>query len=571
MSTDVAASAEEISGNLTGCGWVPGGLSTGSGMAALSDSMRPIDALSAAGLNWLIPKVQPLQDVLDRMTGNASVVQTFADAWQRASQTVAQVQQQLARRAPAATSAWEGDTADRYRRRAGELAENLQAATTTFSALGTAATAMGELVAGARTQVNKQITDLVKALISYARQAVAAEGGVTSNVMAQATSLIGSYVKPIADIEAKLRQTSSALDPLLTGDGTGGGDTAASQGATGRGVQLALLETKPPTVSPPGTAPGSPTRPSTPPEIPELPPREVPPPLRRIWRRSLIGIILWILEDFDRRTKEITPVPDAPIKHPSRPQVSPPPPGAPPAEPVQPGTPPVQHPEAPPQPPAPGTPPQTAPPPGTPPDATSPNTSPQSTPTTLGEDPPPKDAPKTEPEPKAEPKPEPLPAEAPADAQKQAEAKPGGIDESARPFSKEERAIAQRLIDQGLAKRVESLPELSGQRNADALVDGVRTEFKTAMDKDMEIATSDWVVDRLNEVRETSTREGQAREAVLDGTQKSLVPAEAWRGVTRLGRNTDGFDKITVFGEGWHWTWRPGMTPDNLHETVVME
>src|SRR5919197_894851 len=43
---------------------------TGGDLAALAATMRPIDELSGAGLDWLVPYVQPLQDVLDGVAGN---------------------------------------------------------------------------------------------------------------------------------------------------------------------------------------------------------------------------------------------------------------------------------------------------------------------------------------------------------------------------------------------------------------------------------------------------------------------------------------------------------------------
>src|SRR5438093_12652706 len=88
---------------------------TGGDLAALTATMRPIDELPRAGLDWLVPYVQPLQDVLDGMAGNAAVIQAFADASQRPAAKVAEVRDQLARRAEAETSDWHGGAADRYR------------------------------------------------------------------------------------------------------------------------------------------------------------------------------------------------------------------------------------------------------------------------------------------------------------------------------------------------------------------------------------------------------------------------------------------------------------------------
>lgn len=71
---------------ITGNGWVAGGLGGGEGMGALGASIRPADALAPSGQGWLTEHVKPLQDIVDRMAGNASVIQTFADTWQRAAE-----------------------------------------------------------------------------------------------------------------------------------------------------------------------------------------------------------------------------------------------------------------------------------------------------------------------------------------------------------------------------------------------------------------------------------------------------------------------------------------------------
>ncbi|HEV8558660.1 MAG TPA: hypothetical protein VGR06_20010 [Actinophytocola sp.] len=214
-TTEAGVSAEEalrLLNSIKTGEWVKPSI-TGGDLAALAATMRPIDELSSAGLDWLVPYVQPLQDVLDGMAGNAAVIQSFTDAWQRAAAKVAEVRDQLARRAEAETSEWHGGAADRYRARAQELALALETAAHVAEATGLVARKMGEAVAEARKQVNDLLTDLVRRLISYAKQAVAVEGGVTPNVLAQCTSMIDSYRAPISAIERQLQQTLDSIEP----------------------------------------------------------------------------------------------------------------------------------------------------------------------------------------------------------------------------------------------------------------------------------------------------------------------------------------------------------------------
>ncbi|HEU5474622.1 MAG TPA: hypothetical protein VFV67_28580 [Actinophytocola sp.] len=197
--------------------WLPPGLNAGGGLAALSADMRPIEALNAAGLGWLTPHVQPLQLVLDGLAGQATVIQQFADHWEKASAQVESIREQLAKRGIEETSDWTGPAGERYRGRALELVAALQATANVALATAAAAKQMGEAIADCRRRINELLTDLVQRLISYARQAIAVEGGVTPNVVAQCTAMIDTYRAPISAIEQRLIQAMDRLqrpDPL---------------------------------------------------------------------------------------------------------------------------------------------------------------------------------------------------------------------------------------------------------------------------------------------------------------------------------------------------------------------
>lgn len=215
-STEADRYAEEslaLLNSITHGEWIPQGLAAGGGLTGLDATMRPIDELPRAGLDWLVPHVQPLQSVLDRMAGQAAVIQSFADAWARAASKVEEIRTELDRRAASETSEWRGLAADGYRGRARELALALQSAAAVSQATGIVARQMGEVVADARRQVNDLLTDLVQRLISYARQAVAAAGGVTPQVVSECTNMINSYREPVAEIERKLEQAMDAIRP----------------------------------------------------------------------------------------------------------------------------------------------------------------------------------------------------------------------------------------------------------------------------------------------------------------------------------------------------------------------
>jgi uncharacterized protein YukE len=208
--------ALELLNTITTGTWVPPGLRTGGGLTALDATMRPVDNLARNGLSWLTPYVEPLQRVLDGLAGNASVIAQYTEHWQKAAKQIAEIRAQLERKVDEETSGWLGTAGDNYRTRAQELTRALDAADHVAHATGLVATQMGEAVADARTRANELLTDLVTRLISYAKQAIAVEGGVTPNVVAQCTSMIDTYRVPISAIEERLRSTLDTIQPPRT-------------------------------------------------------------------------------------------------------------------------------------------------------------------------------------------------------------------------------------------------------------------------------------------------------------------------------------------------------------------
>ncbi|RSM68636.1 hypothetical protein DMH04_47000 [Kibdelosporangium aridum] len=176
---------------------------------ALSASMRPVDALSAAGLGQLIGLVAPLQAVLDRMEGNASGVHAFLDAWVTVSNRITQVQGQLGQAVASGTAGWRGAAADQYRARADSFARSLAEYAAAAKEAAAVVQLTAEVVGQSRSSANDLIGEMVQRLISLVRHLMALEGGMTATVLAQAGDLVNTFAKPVANIE-KQAQTSVA-------------------------------------------------------------------------------------------------------------------------------------------------------------------------------------------------------------------------------------------------------------------------------------------------------------------------------------------------------------------------
>jgi hypothetical protein len=261
--------------------WIANGLSASGGLGPGEETTKPIQRLDAAGLGYLTPRVQPLQNVANRLTLHTAAIQTYADAWKRTGQKVDDVARRLSEIAVQDTSTWFGLAGDNYRTRADEMATALEAAAMLCAAQSVAAVKMGAVAADGRRQVNELLNKLGDELISYVKQAEATSNGVTADTMAEATKLINSYAQPIAALEQKVMQSATNL----LGPGGSGrtnqvvdDDTAiAPLGILGQ-IYKAVVEwlkgevdTELPGISPPGTAPQrTPKQPS--------PKKQTPPP-----------------------------------------------------------------------------------------------------------------------------------------------------------------------------------------------------------------------------------------------------------------------------------------------------
>jgi len=123
----------------------------------------------------------------------------------------------------------------------------------------------------------------------------------------------------------------------------------------------------------------------------------------------------------------------------------------------------------------------------------------------------------------------------------------GRIDESARRFSPEERAIAEILASEG--KVVYAQAETKLKRTGDAIVDDIVVEFKSLakMEADSETVR--------NTINNSIRRGGQARHIIIDVRDAGLTEVDAIRGLARTKNITRGMiDSIRIIGDGFDVT-----------------
>ncbi len=120
----------------------------------------------------------------------------------------------------------------------------------------------------------------------------------------------------------------------------------------------------------------------------------------------------------------------------------------------------------------------------------------------------------------------------------------GIIDERERPFLKEEKVIAQYLVQHG-ARLIKARKEQGKGRQPDAEVDGVVTEFKLLKPGYGRKTVT-------NKVNESLRKQGQARYIIVDARGSGLTVAEAQYSLARVAGITRGkLDTLRILGDGF--------------------
>lgn len=135
----------------------------------------------------------------------------------------------------------------------------------------------------------------------------------------------------------------------------------------------------------------------------------------------------------------------------------------------------------------------------------------------------------------------------------------GWIDERLSTFNDLERRTARDLGREG--HTVQKLPESrqTGKRTPDAVVDGVRTEFKTLETMKAREGIDGPVAATSNTVAKTlRSAAGQARNVIIDARGSGLTWDEAVRSLRRLEgvpERASRFDSVRIVGDGYELVW----------------
>jgi RHS repeat-associated protein len=121
----------------------------------------------------------------------------------------------------------------------------------------------------------------------------------------------------------------------------------------------------------------------------------------------------------------------------------------------------------------------------------------------------------------------------------------GFIDESEATFTDKERSIAQYLAKEG--KGVKAVPR-GEVKTPDALVNGVRTEFKS-----LDPGSDSTTITRA--IRDSLSRGGQARDIIYDSRGSGLTQSKANRAFARVSGIAEGrLDSLRIIGDDFDLT-----------------
>ncbi|WP_026924960.1 hypothetical protein [Glycomyces arizonensis] len=176
----------------------------------------PIGTLASAGVGWLIEHVQPLQEALDMLAGNPTLVESHAMTWDNVANECFAMSEQMTS-ILADVQSWTGAASDAYRGMSDANAEVLACVGGTALSLGTATRGAGQLVSMVREFVRDFVAECIGSLIAWAAEVAFTVGIGAAWVIPKAVIKITEWVGKIFGWITGLIDSITALRDLLFG------------------------------------------------------------------------------------------------------------------------------------------------------------------------------------------------------------------------------------------------------------------------------------------------------------------------------------------------------------------
>jgi RHS repeat-associated protein len=197
--------------------WIEGGIAAlGTGMDLLTMAMNPVGTLISYGLNWLIEHVQPLQDALNHLAGDADQIAAYSKTWKNVGEAVSKAAQDLATTVERDTANWTGQAADTYRASLKNKVDHINAAATCANTIGTVVEIVGVITGAVRAMVRDMVTQAVGDFIQDALEEVCTLGLGTPVVIAQVVEQVSAWIQKIGALIKKLINSVEKLRPMMS-------------------------------------------------------------------------------------------------------------------------------------------------------------------------------------------------------------------------------------------------------------------------------------------------------------------------------------------------------------------
>ncbi|WP_328459367.1 hypothetical protein OHA21_26910 [Actinoplanes sp. NBC_00393] len=218
LASDIQQLADGIRSN----SWVDATLGgVGASLEGLSLAIDPLGTLAAWGVAWLIEHVQPLQDALDKLAGDADDIAAHAATWKNVAAFTDTARAEYAASLRAEVAGWFGSSGDAYRTHAGDHLSLLEGITLAAGGISYAVEGAGLLVALVRGIVRDLIAEFIATLAVRLPQWLAAEGltlGLaTPFVAGQVAALVSKWVDKIQHFIRGLLSSLRKLLPSVDG------------------------------------------------------------------------------------------------------------------------------------------------------------------------------------------------------------------------------------------------------------------------------------------------------------------------------------------------------------------
>ncbi|MFD2421737.1 DUF6531 domain-containing protein [Amycolatopsis pigmentata] len=197
--------------------WIEGGIAAfGAGMDLLTMAMNPVGTLISYGLNWLIEHVQPLQDALNHLAGDADQIAAYSATWKNVGEAVSKAARDLAATVEKDTANWTGQAADTYRANLKNKIDHINAAATCANTISTVVEIVGVITGAVRGLVRDMVTQAVGDFIQDALEEVCSLGLGTPVVVAQVVEQVSAWIEKITGVIKKLINSVEKLRPMMS-------------------------------------------------------------------------------------------------------------------------------------------------------------------------------------------------------------------------------------------------------------------------------------------------------------------------------------------------------------------